>query len=453
MTSRAEAIAERILHVEPGMRRGELLEILAGLSTAEAEALIYDWRLWSREEQRAPQGDWVTWLFKAGRGAGKTRSAAEWIRERVEGGAKRITLVGATAGDVRDIMVEGDGGLLSVFPPSERPNYEPSKLRLTFHTGARATLRSADRPERLRGLQHDTLWADELGAWRYGAEAWDMLMFGLRLGSDPRAMVSTTPKPRRIIRDLVASETCVVTEGSTYDNLANLAPQFVSQIIARYEGTRLGRQEIWAELLEEVPGALWHRRDLDERRLRKARGPMARVVVAIDPPGTSDEEGSAEAGLVVAGLGEDGDAYVLDDRSKIASPGEWAREALAAYEHWKADLIVAEVNFGGEMVEHTLMVEDPRVPVKVLHASRGKRARAEPVANLFDPAKKYPPRAWLIGSFPELEDQMCNFTGEGTEDSPDRLDAMVWAITELLLEGPEGEQVYEYDDPVRISKY
>lgn len=434
-------------------RRAELESIIAELSAAEAEALLYDWAMWSRPEQRTPAGDWSGWFYKGGRGTGKTRTGAEWIRQRVEAGFRRLTFVAATAGDVRDIMVEGESGLLGVFPESRKPFYEPSKRRVTFSTGAVATLRSADKPEGLRGLQHDTLWMEEPAAWRYLTEAVDMLMFGLRLGPNPQWIATSTPKPKRVIREWMADPDVHVTEGSTYDNLMNLAPKFIARIIGKYEGTRLGRQEIWAEVLEDIPGALWTRKGIEARRVDHVPRELERVVVAIDPPGSHDEDDSAEAGIVVAGLAADGDAYVLEDRSKIASPGEWAREVIAAYEHHHADLVVAEVNFGGDMVEHTIATEDGRVPVKVVHASKGKRVRAEPIANLFDPDKRYAPRAWFAGSFPDLEDQCCTFVPDSGEPSPDRMDAMVYAITELMLEPDDTTEIVEDDTEVRISRY
>lgn len=451
--SRAEQIAERIRAVPAGDRRAALVQILGELSTAEAEALLHEWALWSRPEQRTPEGDWTTWLYLGGRGTGKTRTGAEFVRERVDAGFGRIGLVAPTAADVRDIMVEGESGLLSIFPRDERPRYEPSKRRVTFHTGAIATTYSADEPERLRGPQHDTVWADELAAWRYATDAWDNISFGLRLGPDPKALATTTPKPKKIIRDLIGDPTCHLTRGSTYDNIANLAPAFVAKIISKYEGTRLGRQEIWAELLEDVPGALWTRTGLEARRLKAAPVHMTRIVIAIDPP-ISSTEGAAEAGINVSGLGEDDNGYVLQDRSKIASPGEWAREAIAAYHHWRADVIVAEKNQGGEMVEHTIRLEDPSVNVKVIQASKGKALRAEPIAALFDPNKVYDPKAYLVGTHEELEDQLCTWVpGEPDEDSPDRLDAMVYALTELMLAGDDTEEIVEYDAPVRISRY
>jgi phage terminase large subunit-like protein len=317
-----------------------LLEQLADLPKAEADALIramapgeanafeYHWRYRARPEQLPPEGSWRVWLLMAGRGFGKTRCGAEWVRAEVKAGRRRIALVGATAADARDVMVEGESGILAISPDPERPIYEPSKRRLTWPNGAVATTYSADEPERLRGPQHDAAWCDELGAWRY-PQAWDMLMFGMRLGADPRTVVTTTPRPTKLIRDLVRDPTCVVTRGSSYENRGNLAPAFFDQIIRKYEGTRLGRQELEAELLEDTPGALWSHGLIEASRLRSAPE-MTRVVVAIDPAVTSGEEAD-ETGIVIAGKDNNGHAYVLADISGRYPPTEWARLAINAY--------------------------------------------------------------------------------------------------------------------------
>jgi predicted phage terminase large subunit-like protein len=397
-----------------------------------AEALERDWPSVARPSQLAPSGDWRIWLLLAGRGFGKTRSGAEWVREQAETGkAGRIALVAPTAADVRDVIIEGESGLLAIAPDHARPLYEPSKRRLTWPNGAIATAYSADEPERLRGPQHDAAWCDELASWRY-PDAWDMLMLGLRLGKDPRAVVTTTPKPTRLLRDLLsrAGTDVAVTRGSTMENEANLASAFLAQIVRRYEGTRLGRQELDAELLDDAPNAMWTR-DLIERAHVAAAPSLRRIVVAIDPATTSGEE-SDETGIVVAGVGVDGEGYVLDDLSGRLAPTEWARRAVAAYQRHEADRVVAEVNAGGEMVEATLRVVDRNVSFKAVHASKGKVARAEPVAALYEQG-----RVHHVGAFPALEDQMCSFTTgydrSSAGMSPDRLDALVWALTELML--------------------
>lgn len=363
----------------------------------------------------------------AGRGWGKTRTGAETVAEWVRSGkCRRIALVAPTAADARDVMIEGESGLLNVGQPQERPTYEPSKRRLTWPNGAIATVFSADKPDRLRGPQHDGAWADEIAAWRY-PEAWDQLMFGLRLGDDPRVVATTTPRPIPLIKELVESDTTHVVRGSTYDNRANLAPAFFEKIIARYEGTRLGRQELYAEILTDVPGALWNRSMIEIGRVAKPPTTLRRIVVSIDPAASANED-SAETGIIVAGIGEDGHGYVLEDVSLTASPDKWARQAVSAFYVHGADRIVAEVNNGGDMVEHTLRTVDRTVPYKAVRASRGKEIRAEPVAALYEQG-----RIHHVGYFGPLEDQLCTWLPG--EKSPDRLDALVWALTELMLGG------------------
>jgi phage terminase large subunit-like protein len=423
-------------------------DLLAELSEAEAEALAHDWRFWARPSQLPPAGDWTTWLVLAGRGFGKTRLGAEWVRarvcgpsplaarpERLGGGARRIALIAETAADARDVLVEGESGLLSVHPPDFRPRYQPSKRRLVWPNGAAATLYNAVEPDQLRGPQHDTAWADELAKWRYAQATWDQLQFGLRLGTRPRQVVTTTPRPIETLKLLKEDPHTVTTAGSTYDNIANLAPTFLQRIVRRYEGTRLGRQELNGEILEDTPGALWSRARIDALRVGLAPE-LTRVVIAIDPATTSNE-GSNETGIIAAGLGVDGHGYVLEDLTLRASPEAWARRAVAAYHRWRADRVVAEVNAGGEMVAQVIRTVDPSVPFKALRASRGKVARAEPVAALDEQG-----RVHHVGAFPELEDQMCAFTGDFARArsgySPDRVDARVWALSELML-GRGGE--------------
>jgi len=354
-----------------------------------------------------------------------TRTGAETVRMMVESGrAHYVALVAPTSADARDVMVEGESGIMAVSPPWFRPVYEPSKRRLTWSNGARATLFSADEPERLRGPQFDLSWCDELAAWRY-PEAWDMLMFALRLGGHPRAIVTTTPKPRPFIKELARSPTTIVTHGSTYDNRSNLSPSFYTQVINKYEGTRLGRQELDAEILEDVEGALWTLNQIDGLRRESHGLPyFRRVVVAVDPAVTAGE-GSDETGIVVCAAGADGHGYVLSDVSCRASPREWARRAIVAYHEWSADRIVAEVNQGGDLVENTIKMLDPSVSYESVRATRGKYVRAEPVAALYENG-----RVHHVGRFPVLEDQMTGWVQGG--DSPDRLDAMVWGLTVLF---------------------
>ena len=359
----------------PVSRLDEQRAVIECLNLEQLQKWRSSWRQWiARDEQLAPPGDWRTWLVLAGRGAGKTRSGAEWVREQVAAGCQRIALVAPTAADARDVMVEGESGILAVSPAGKRPIYEPSKRRLTWPSRAIATTYSADEPERLRGPQHDCAWTDELAAWRL-PEAWDMLMFGLRLGADPRVVVTTTPRPIQLLRDLVADPKTAVTRGSTYENRANLAVAFLDQIVRQYEGTRLGRQELDAEILDDVPGALWNRAMIEAARppIGMARPDLARVVVAIDPAVSSGED-SDETGIIVAGKDADGHGYVLADLSGHYTPTEWAKVAIAAYRAHSADRVVAEINNGGEMVEATLRVVDDNVAFTAVHATRGKVA-------------------------------------------------------------------------------
>ena len=395
--------------------------------------LKYDWPSWARPEQLAPLGAWLVWLILAGRGFGKTRTGAEWIRGEVESGKRgRLALLAPTAADARDVMVEGESGILAISPPWFRPLYEPSKRRITWPNGAMATLYTADEPERLRGPQHDGAWGDEPASWRY-PEAWDMLQLGMRLGETPQTVITGTPKPVKLIRDLIKSPTTVVTRGSTFDNADNLASQFLDAIKAKYEGTRLGRQELYAEVLDDVPGALWTRAVLEKNRVQ-SHPDLARVCVAVDPSGGHTEE-SDEQGIVVAGLGVDGHGYTLADRSCRMTPDGWGRRAVQAYLDFKADVLVYEANYGGEMCQHVIETAaramGTRVNTKMLHASRGKVVRAEPVAALAEQGK-----AHHVGMHEQLEDEKCSFTTLGFSGSPNRVDAEVWAYTELMIGEP-----------------
>ena len=410
-------------------------EFIESLNTRELRAMsdvLHDWRkTWARTEQTEPSGLWRTWLIMTGRGWGKTRTGAEWIRDRIAKGARRIALVGRTSADTRDVMVEGESGLLSCFPPHQRPEYEPSKRRVTFANGALVTTYSGDEPDLLRGPQHDTLWADEVATWRY-PEAWDNALLGLRLGSDPRACVTTTPKPKaicRILRELIDDPTTMVTRGATQENASNLAPAFLDQILRRYAGTRLERQEIAGELLEDFPGALWTLEMRLRANLPRPVPTLGRIVVAIDPAASSNED-SDETGINVAGKGEDGHGYVLADRSGRLSPEGWGLRAVDAFREYKADLVLGEKNNGGEMVAAVIRNIDSTVPVKLVSATRGKHVRAEPISVLYEKGLIH-----HVVRFPELEDQLSGFTFEGFvgDRSPDRADALVWALTELFV--------------------
>ena len=402
---------------------------LQSLSDDEARALYHDWRFWARPEQLAPAGEWWAWLILAGRGFGKTRALCEWAQEQaVTRPRSRGAMVAATAADVRDVLVEGESGVLAIAPPWARPRYEPSKRRLVWRNGSQATLFSADEPRQLRGPQFHWAVADELAAWRYD-DAWDMLQLGVRLGKDPRIVVATTPRPTGVIRRLLADTRVVVTRGNTYANRANLAPRFLERIREQYEGTRLGRQEIEGEVLEDTPGALWTLAQLDGLRVKTAPE-LTRVVVGVDPSATAAGD---ETGIIVAGLGADGHGYVLADVSLQASPHGWGSAAVKAYHAHQADRLVAEVNNGGEMVELTIRTVDPAVSYRAVHASRGKRTRAEPVAALYEQGKVH-----HVGALPKLEDEMCTWSAIEADPSPDRMDALVWALTELMLASPRG---------------
>jgi phage terminase large subunit-like protein len=411
--------------------------VLEELTADELELLAYDWRTWARPKQLPSQDDFTIWLIQTGRGWGKTRTGAEWVRDRVERhAARRVALVGRTAPDARDVMVEGASGILAVSPPWNRPQYEPSKRRVTWPNGAVATLYSADTPDLLRGPEHDTAWADEVAAWPH-VEAWDNLMMGLRVGRRPQAVVTTTPKPRRIIREIRERADTLITTGHTEENLANLAPAFLTTVVAKYEGTRTGRQELGGELLEDAEGALWTR-SLIEASRRDRHPDLVRIVVAIDPAAKSRED-SNETGIVAAGVGVDGHGYVLSDasgrRPPIKSDADgregWANVAVNLYRSLAADRIVAETNNGGEMVEATIRVVDPSAAYREVIASRGKTRRAEPIAAFYEQG-----RVHHVGSFSDLEDQMCTYVptmSETHSESPDRMDALVWALTELLI--------------------
>jgi phage terminase large subunit-like protein len=338
---------------------------------------------------------------------------------------------------------DGASGVLAVSPPDFTPIFEPSKRTITWPNGSAATLYSAEEPDRLRGPSHHWGWADETAAWQWQAEAWDQFLFGLRLGTHPQACITTTPRPIKIVRELLADPRCVVTRGSTFDNAENLAPPFLTKIANKYQGTRLGRQELYAELLDDVPGALWTRSILDANRVQ-AVPDLQRIVVAVDPSGGHTEEND-EQGIVVPGLGVDGHGYVLADRSCRMSPDGWGRRAVMAYSEFEADRLVYEQNYGGEMCEHVIVtaakVLGVHVATKMLHASRGKVVRAEPVAALYEQG-----RVHHVGQFEALEDEQCTFTPLGFDGSPNRVDAPVWALTELMVDAvpaalPDGQSI------------
>ncbi len=398
--------------------------------------IAFDWSFWRRPDQAEPAGDWRCWLLLAGRGFGKTRTGAEWVRARAEAdGRLRIALVAATMADARAIMVEGESGLLSIAPQAMRPTFEPSLHRLVWPNGAMAKLYSAAEPEGLRGPEHHIAWADECAKWDNADAVWDNMAMSLRLGTAPKVVATTTPRPVPLIRRLMGEAGVTTTRGRMADNALNLAEPFVDAMQSVYAGTRLGRQELDGELIDDVDGALWTRAMIAAASTDRTPD-LVRVVIGVDPPAGS--KGDA-CGIVAVGLGEDGRAYVLADASLGgASPEGWARKVAQVGEKWTADRIIAEANNGGDMVESVLRGAAHSLPVRLVHAARGKVARAEPVAALYERGKVF-----HAGRFPELEDELCGLcTGgayHGPGRSPDRADALVWAVTELMLKpsGPE----------------
>lgn len=406
-------------------------DIVAELSDAEVRTLYHDWRFWARPDQIAPKGKWLTWLMLGGRGAGKTRAGAEWVREKALGlnqkAVSPIALVGEDIADARAVMIEGVSGLLAIHPAHQRPVFHKSRGELEWPNGAVAKLFSAHDPDALRGPQFAAAWADEFCKWPDPQACWDMLQFALRLGAAPQQMVTTTPRPLPALKKLMQDKNCVVTRARTSDNAANLAPNFFSTVTAHYAGTRLGRQELEGEVLEAAEGALWQHGQFDELR-SNCPAQFDRVVIALDPPVTSHKH-SDQCGIVVAGqVGET--SYILADLSFQPAPAlQWARKVVHAYDQFKADLVVAETNQGGDLVGLNLKQLAPNLPIKLVHAHRSKYARAEPVAMLYE-------RGLVrhVADLRHLEDEMCAFApDQAGQGSPDRMDALVWAITELAL--------------------
>lgn len=395
-----------------------------------------EWLLDARPAQLAPDGDWLTWLILAGRGFGKTRAGAEWAKaEGLTNAGWRIAVVAPTFQDCRDTCIEGDSGLLSVLPDECIQAWNRSLGELLLTNGTKYKMFAATEPNRLRGPQHHAAWCDEISSWDY-EETWDQLLFGLRLGDDPRICATTTPKPNPLTRRIMADDKTVITRGSTFDNAANLAATALEQLKAKYEGTRLGRQELYAELLDDVPGALWTRKMIEDAR-RDSPVEMVRIVIGVDPSGSDGETGDAQ-GIVVTGKGRDGRAYVLQDGSVRASPDEWAAQVERLYDKHGADHIIAERNYGGEMVRAVLQTRRRNLPVKLVTATRGKIVRAEPIAALYEQGK-----VSHVGAFPDMEDQMTQMTSDGYvgQGSPDRVDALVWALTELMMGGSPTRRV------------
>lgn len=424
-----------------------LEEIIRDLPDHEAVALQYDWNFWARPAQKPPDWDWDIWLLKSGRGSGKTRVGAQMTIEKAKT-IGRIHLIGRTSADVRDTMIEGESGIIECSPPWWKPRYLPSKRKVVWPNGAQALCFSADEPDLLRGPQCGFGWFDEAASWRYPVETWDNAMFGMRLGEHPQAVVTTTPRPIPLIKDLVSrhGKDVHVTTESTYANIHNVAPSWANRVISKYAGTRKGRQELGGEVLDDNPNALWKRKEIDDFRVRRAPE-LVTVAVGVDPQVADVKDKidldsrPSETGIVVAGT--DGlkgapkaGLYVLDDMSVYGSPRDWGQQAVSAYYKFNADYVVVEINNGGAMVKYVIQSIDPSVKVVTVSASRGKRTRAEPVSSLYEQG-----RGHHVGMFGELEDQMCEW--EPGQPSPDRMDALVWVATELMLG----------DAPIRVTSY
>lgn len=447
-------------------------EFFARLSPEEQADLPFNWRAWGRPEQFAPDGAWRFWMAQAGRGFGKTRLGAEWVREKVRAlPGTHGALVAPTPGQAREVMITGPSGILACSPEKERPHYEPTKRLLTWPlvpgTGQPTTagIYSAFNFEELRGPQYHWGWLDELGKWKYPTEAFDQMNFGLRLGNHPQACITTTPRNIAVIRKLLKDKRCVVTRGSTFDNANNLAEDYLADMQDKYGGSRLGRQELEGELLDDVPGALWKRGPMIDKyrvkdppycrttgtgviladKLGRPVPDLDEIVVGVDPSvadnadvENEDGQGTDQCGICVAGRkgsGINARYYVLEDATIFGSPDAWADVVVRCYERWKANRVVAEVNNGGALVEAVIRQKSQRLKYEGVHASRGKRTRAEPVSVLYEQG-----RVHHVGSFEELEDQMCTFTPSSSK-SPDRLDALVWAITDLSESSGAGDRL------------
>ena len=412
----------------------ERLKFINSLTPGELLTLEHDWSFWGRPDQQEPPGNWSTWLTLCGRGWGKTETGAQWLRQRVANGAMSIAIIAETQKDLEEVMVPR---IIAVHPEVEAPKVRYKPVRLTWPNGATALGYNGTEPDQLRGPEFDTAWVDELAKYRYAQEVWDMLQFTMRRSEQPRVLVTTTPRPLPIVRAIKADARTYVTRGSTFDNAENLPKIFLDKLQDRYAGTRLGRQELEAEVLDDVPGALWTRTVIEQARAARSLPDLRRTVVAIDPSGARSEqdEGADSIGIVVVGLGVDGRYYVLADLTCRMSPAGWGARAIQAYHRFSADAIVAETNYGGAMVEATIRQLDKNVKFIEVKASRGKVVRAEPISALYEQGKVSHALAYEgeVVQLDQLEDQMCLMTGEGFmgDGSPDRVDALVWGISSL----------------------
>lgn len=438
--TRADTIEKSISLAErcASLGSSKVQDIINVLTDEECKALLYNWKYWARPNQLPPlKEDWFCWLVMAGRGFGKTRMGAEWVRLNVEGSSplvapkgapSRIALVAETAADGREVMLAGESGLLNICEKNYRPSYEAARRRLVWPNGIVGYLFSATEPDQLRGPQHGLAWVDELAKWTKAEEVWANLLMGLRLGKKPRVMVTTTPRPMKLLKDLLTDPTVIVTRGSTMENHVNLSSRFMDQITRLYAGTSLGLQELDGRLIEDVQGALWSRAMIEVARV-DAVPILERIVIAVDPPVTSGPKADA-CGIVAVGRDKAGKAYVIEDKScQGLSPMGWAQKVVALYDRLQADRIIAEVNNGGDLVENILRQVSPHISFSSVRANRGKLLRAEPIAALYEQGRVYHAQR-----FPELEDEMCSYTGAKTQKSPDRLDALVWALATIMFE-------------------
>lgn len=440
-----ESLAEKLAYGSDE----EKVAVFAQFTTQELRYLQHSWKFLGRPKQQEPEEDcqcgckgrWLNWVLLSGRGFGKSRTGSEWVHKKAHDTYGRFHLVGATAADVRDIIVEGESGIMETMKPWNKCRYQPTKRAILWDNGAKALTFSAEEPERLRGHQCEAAWADELAAWTYMDETWRQLQLGLRLGPFPRTVVTTTPKPLPLIKRLVKDKRNHTTRGNTFENISNLSETFIHEITQTYEGTRFGRQEIEGEILDESDMALWSREILENLRVEpevfwpsdETRGtaegsipPLKRIVIGVDPSMSFGSETAAETGIVVCGLGRNDHAYVLQDASGKYRPEQWAKKVATLYHYWMADRVIAEANQGHALVKHTIAVEDPTVAVKDVHAQKNKITRAEPISTAYERE-----RVHHVGQFKELEDQMCQWE-QGDPNSPDRMDAMVWAMTDLI---------------------
>jgi len=419
-----------MINLDLGATPEHIGDAVKGLSDAEIASVLYHWPNWARPEQLMPPGEWRTWILLGGRGSGKTRPGAEAIRQiMTDYPGIRVALIGPTSSDCRDVMIEGESGLLNCFPPEERPYYKPSRRLIQCRNGSVGFTYSAEEPERLRGPQHGAAWLDEIGTYPDLKALWDLMVPGIRLGTFTRRIATTTPRPLPFLHELLKDPTSRISRMRTKDNAANLPKETIEELYRIYGGTRIGRQELDGELLEEAEGALWTHSRIDALRVRPEDVPeLARIVIPIDPSTTSGPDSDA-CGMVPVALGVNGHGYVLDDVTAVLSPDDWISRAVAQYDKWDADRIIGEANNGGDLIESLLRTQRKNISYEKVHASRGKITRAEPVAALYEQGKIH----HVIGrNLKDLENEMCNYV-PGMSKSPNRMDSLVWGVSYLML--------------------